>query len=122
MAITGYSTHFVQGQTSASFGSGITVQSTTVTDATHATATVTIAPDAALGSRDVIMTTGAEIAAKVSGFSVSLSPVSDPGRSERRPARDDRVGRDYRTTDALRAGQTIASFGFGITVNSVTVE
>ena len=44
VAITGDSTHFVQGQTSASFGSGITVQSTTVTDATHATATVATSP------------------------------------------------------------------------------
>ena len=103
VAITGDSTHFVQGQTSASFGSGITVQSTTVTDATHATATVTIAPDAALGPRDVIMTTGAGVCRQGQRVLDFPQPRPDPGRAERRPARDDRVGRDYRTTDALRA-------------------
>ena len=38
VAIVGVFTNFVQGQTSASFGAGITTVSTTVTDATHAVA------------------------------------------------------------------------------------
>jgi bacillolysin len=62
VTLTGASTHFLQGQTVASFGSLITVNSTTVTDATHATANVTIAAAAALGPRAVTVTTGGEVA------------------------------------------------------------
>ena len=41
-ALTGQSTHFVQGLTAANFGAGITVNGITVTDATHATANISI--------------------------------------------------------------------------------
>ncbi|PKQ27429.1 MAG: hypothetical protein CVT63_08040, partial [Candidatus Anoxymicrobium japonicum] len=57
--IVGTDTAFGAGST-ASFGADITVNSTTVTDATHATANITIGAGAAAGTRDVNVTTGGE--------------------------------------------------------------
>ena len=82
--VVGQFTHFVAGTTTANLGAGITVNSVTVSDATHATVNVTIAPGAALGSRTVVLTTAAETAQQVGGFTVtpgqptlfSISPVS----------------------------------------------
>jgi len=57
--IVGADTDFKNGVSQAVFsGSGITVNSTVVTDATHARANVTIEWDAAPGTRDVNVTTG----------------------------------------------------------------
>ena len=60
--ITGQYTHF--GASSAvSFGnSGVTAGTVTVTDATHLTATVTVAATAAVGATSVTVTTGTEAA------------------------------------------------------------
>jgi RHS repeat-associated protein len=71
VAIIGQGTHFTNGTTVANFGAGITVNSTTVTDSTHATVSITIASSAAIGSRTVTMTTGTEMASLPSGFTVS---------------------------------------------------
>ncbi|MBU4392098.1 MAG: hypothetical protein KJ907_10650 [Actinobacteria bacterium] len=67
VSITGSNTSFAGGTSAAAFGSGITVNSTTVTDATHATANITISDNAATGARDVNVTTGSEIPKALSG-------------------------------------------------------
>jgi hypothetical protein len=59
--LSGSFTHWVQGTTLATFGSGITVLSLTVTSPTSATATLNIAPDALVGTRVVTVTTGVEV-------------------------------------------------------------
>ncbi len=71
VSLTGQVTHFVQGTTAATFGAGMTVNSTTVQSATQATASVTIAGDAALGPRTVTVTTGGEVVVLTSGFVVA---------------------------------------------------
>ena len=59
VAITGTNTNFVNGSSVASFsGTGINVISTTVTNATHASAHITIEGGATLGARDVNVVTG----------------------------------------------------------------
>lgn len=59
--ITGNGTHFVNGTSAATFtGDGITVNSTTVIDATHARANITISGAATPGARDVNVITGTE--------------------------------------------------------------
>ncbi|MHB8896295.1 MAG: metallophosphoesterase, partial [Candidatus Geothermincolia bacterium] len=75
--IVGVDTAFVQGTSVASFGSGITPNSTTVTNGTHATANITIAGNATFGTRNVNVTTGDEVPnALIAGFSVEQnSPV-----------------------------------------------
>jgi hypothetical protein len=72
---TTYLTHFASGQSVASFGSGIMVNSLTVTDATHATASIAIDPTAATGPRAASIVTGAETAVSVNAFNV-LAGVS----------------------------------------------
>jgi len=67
VSITGSNTSFTGGTSVAAFGSGITVNSTTVTDATHATANITISDNAATGARDVNVTTGSETPKALSG-------------------------------------------------------
>jgi hypothetical protein len=77
VAITGQNTHFAPGITVASFGTGITVNSLTVNSSTAATASISIAGNAAVGTRDVTMTTGAEVAPASGGFAVTAAfPVS----------------------------------------------
>jgi Putative Ig domain/Galactose oxidase, central domain/Kelch motif len=75
VAITGASTHLVQGSTTASFGAGITVSSLTVTSPTNATAVLNIDPAAVTGARNVTVTTGAEAATLTNGFTVTLAPA-----------------------------------------------
>jgi len=91
IAITGTSTHFVNGSSVLSLGSGIDVNTFNVTDATHATANITVEDAAALGPRDVNITTGTETPdALVGGLTVktvhtiTVSPgaggtISPPG-------------------------------------------
>lgn len=86
VSIAGSYSNWLQGSTVANFGNGITVNSTTVTNATHATANITIAPGASGGSQTVTMTTGTEVAMLAGGFSVtgaaptisSFSPNTGP--------------------------------------------
>ncbi len=71
LTITGQNTHFASGNTVLSFSnSGITVTSLTINSATNASATINIAATASLGFSDVLMTTGGEGAALLSGFQV----------------------------------------------------
>ena len=74
-------TNFVNGNTTADFGSGVTVNSVTVTDATHASASITVTPIAATGARTVRMITnlggGAqEIAIKSNSFTVTAGTAA----------------------------------------------
>jgi hypothetical protein len=71
VTITGQYSNFVQGSTQASFGAGIATNSTTVTTATQATASITIAATATPGGRTVTMTTGLQVASLASGFTVA---------------------------------------------------
>src|SRR5207248_5978815 len=71
VTITGQFTHFVQGTTTANFGSADTaVNSLTVNGATSAVANITISASAATGPRTVTMTTGSETATGVGVFTV----------------------------------------------------
>jgi hypothetical protein len=89
VCITSSFTHFVNGNTTADFGAGITVTSTTVAptgscpqgDATHATANITIQPTAAPGARTVRMITSLgggsqEIAIKSNSFTVNTGSAT----------------------------------------------
>jgi len=76
LTITGQNTHFASGTTVLSFSnSGITVTNLTINSATSASATINIATTASLGFSDVLMTTGGEGAALLSGFQVLPKPI-----------------------------------------------
>ena len=70
-SITGQFTHWVQGTTTASFGTGITVPTLTITSPTTATATINVAAGATIGLHTVTMTTGGEQALLTNGFGVT---------------------------------------------------
>ncbi len=78
VAVVGVNTHFLPGVTQAWFGPGIGVGGAppgalgpvTVTDPTHFTATLTIAPTTVLGFRTVIAKTNGETASLLNGFAV----------------------------------------------------
>jgi hypothetical protein len=81
VSITGSNTHFVQGTTLASFGPGISVGtaaagqpgSVTVTGPTKAIAQIAIRASATVESQTVTVTTGAEHATLVSGFTIGAA-------------------------------------------------
>ena len=123
ITITGQGTHFAQGVTTASFGGDITVNTVTVTSATSATVNVTLQDFATPGLRTVTLTTGGENAALVNGFNVIAGTA-------RVTAVTPASGLQGQTLNVAVTGQftafvngtTTASFGPGITVNSVTVS
>ena len=122
VAVVGQSTNFVNGTTVAGFGAGITVNSTTVTDATHATVSITIQASATPGARTVTMTTGTEAATLANAFTVVGRPVvtsvtPNNGLQGQTLASIAVVGQFTHFAN----GTTVAGFGAGITVNSTTV-
>jgi uncharacterized repeat protein (TIGR01451 family) len=74
ITITGRNTNWVQGTTSASLGSGVTVISTTISSPTNATLLVNIDAGATAGARTVTLTTGTEVDSLANGFSVTIGP------------------------------------------------
>jgi hypothetical protein len=74
ISVTGNGTHFAAGVTTASVGAGVTVDSVTVTDATHAVVHVDIDPNATAGFRNLILATGGETVASINGFLVTATP------------------------------------------------
>lgn len=102
---------------------GITVNSVTVYSATTATASLTISPTATISSRNVIVTTGAQLASITGGFSV-LAGV--PNLISATPG----TGAAGTTLNVVLTGafssfaQAISSvsFGSGITTNFITVS
>ncbi len=79
--VTGAFTHFVNGNTTASFGAGITVNSVTVSDSMHAAVSLSIQPTALVGQRDIQIITnltgGAqEVAVKSGAFTITAGPAA----------------------------------------------
>ena len=70
VAATGLYTHFGPTSVATFSGTGITVNSTTASDATDAVVNITIAANASLGPRNVTITTGSEIASITGQFTV----------------------------------------------------
>jgi hypothetical protein len=110
VVITG--TYFT-GASAVSFGDGITVTSFVVNSSTQITANITTADDAALGKRDVSVTTPGGTRTLASGFSIihtvtSISPRS--GFRGQHPMYVSIYGTYFSDISAV-------SFGTGITVN-----
>src|SRR6266850_2190184 len=122
--LTGQFTHFIQGTRTASYGAGITVATLTVNSATAASAVLNIDPNAATGTRNVTLTTGAEVVTLNNGFAVtSGTPVLqtvDPNTGQQ-GQQNLSVNLAGQFTHFVQ-GTTTANFGAGITVASLTVN
>ncbi|MGB6744794.1 MAG: Ig-like domain-containing protein [Terracidiphilus sp.] len=123
VTLTGLFTSFVNGTSVANFGSGITVNSTTVSNSTTAVANITISTTATLGSRNVTVTTGGQVASITGGFSV-LAGV--PALTTISPT----TGQAGQTVNVVingvfttfQQGFSSVTMGDGITTNFVTVN
>ena len=126
IAITGLNTHFAQGTTVLSFtGTGITVASLTVSSATSAMAVLTISATAAVGARDLTMTTGAEVATLSEGFLVTAAATPTIVSVNPATGQQGQQGLSLAITGQnthFVQGTTVASFGPGIGVASLTVN
>ena len=79
VTITGVFTHFTAGSLVTFGNPGVTASGITLTDATHLTATLTIAAGAATGASNVTVTTGSEVATGSNLFTVTAgTPVAAP--------------------------------------------
>ena len=122
IALVGAGTHWLQGASAADFGSGVVVNALTVADATHASAQITILSTAALGFHTVSMQTDGEYVAMTQGLNITeATPVllsSSPNAGQQGTTFNVQVlGQQTHWV----AGSTVASYGSGITVNSITV-
>ncbi len=123
VTLTGFATNFVNGTTTANFGTGITVNSVTVTSATQAQANITVSPTTTLGYRNVSVTTGTEVVSLANSYQVVQGPAEIAGALS--PSSGGQ-GQSYNvqitgSQTHWAQGVTTASFGGGIQVTSVTV-
>jgi hypothetical protein len=116
---------FISGVTSVDFGSGITAGPVTIDSVgTHVTASITIAPGATAGSRNVTVTNvgpGGGSSALASAFTVAnllptLTSLSTYAAGRGQTLDVTMTGTNFQT------GVTTASFGVNITVNSLKVS
>lgn len=129
ITIQGAGTNFVNGVSSADFGSSITVDTITVSTPTTASVTITIAEDAVLGFRDVNVRTGSETASEdITGpFLVTAEPPAIP-RVVRAEPNDIMQGMTLdlvitgENTSFLESVSEVTFSGSGIRVNSVMVR
>lgn len=127
--LTGSKTGFRPGSTVTIAGSGVSVASTDVLSPTRIIVRLTAAPGAAAGFRDVTVSTdrgdGSIETAKGIGAVQVVAPPSGPTVLSVTPSTV-AVGstRDITISGGLThfAGSSVAGFGAGVTVNSVTVD
>src|SRR5262249_34065260 len=120
VTITGQFTHFVQGSTSANFGSGISVVSLTVSSPTSATAVLNISTSAPATTRNVSVSSPGETVTLANGFTVTTSPVIAQVTPNAAQQGTLNLGVTVvgQNTHFVQ-GTTTASFGAGVTVVSV---
>ena len=123
VTISGQNTHFLQGQTTVSFGADVLVNSVTVSNATTAVANITIGAEAVAGTRTVTVTTGAEILQAADAFTVLSSTVEllliSPSSGQQGQSLSVQIA--GQNTHFVQ-DQTSATFGQGVAVSSVTIN
>jgi hypothetical protein len=120
--VTGSATHFVNGTTTAFFGTGITINSVSVTSSTTANVNITIAPTTTLGLRTVTMTTGAEVATLTNGFTVNQGSATLVSATPNSGAQGASVSVAIVGSNTnFSQATTTASFGPNIGINSIVV-
>lgn len=107
VAIVGTSTHF-SGSTTVSFGSNITVSNVSASNATHLTCDIVIGGTAVAGARNVVVTTGSEIATGTNAFT-----VTGPAFSSVTPS----SGNQGATLNGVAIVGTLTHFSGSTTVN-----
>jgi len=119
LALTGQSTHFVDGTTVADFGAGVSLSSLAVSSPTDATGVISIDAAAATGPRLVALTTDSET---VTGLFTIVPPILTDVSPDR--GQQGRANLVVRLTGRSThfSNNTTADFGPGIAVNSIVAE
>jgi len=118
VVVTG--TNFVDGAVASFSGTGITVNTTTFTDASHVTANITIDPSATLTSRDVTVTNPDTQSATCSAcFTVILPAPTATSVSPTTGEAGTTINVTVTGTNFV-SGATVSFSGTGITVNTNT--
>jgi len=107
------------GATAVSFGAGVTVNSFNVKSATQISANISISAGAALGSRNVAVTTPNGTGTLIKGFTVVQAPPTVTGVSPNQGSRGQNLSVTITGTNFTDA--TAVSFGAGITVTPFSV-
>ncbi|MBI5755929.1 MAG: tandem-95 repeat protein, partial [Nitrospirae bacterium] len=68
---------FIAGKTRAAFGTGVTVNSTTVESLTSLTANITVSPTAAIGSRSIGVVTNTQTAIRPGAFTITSAATNN---------------------------------------------
>ncbi len=116
--------NFINGTTSVSFGPGVTVNSVVVNSQTSLTANVTIAADAVIAARSVVVTNAApgggsatlSFVFNVQNAAPTLTSVSPSSATRSQTLNVTIAGTGF------YSGVTMMSLGSGITINSTTVN
>jgi PKD repeat protein/sporulation protein YlmC with PRC-barrel domain len=119
LSVTITGAHFI-GTTGVTFGSGITVNSFVVRSTTEITANITISGSAAIGARDVLVTTPYGLATNTGGFAVNQAPPTITSVSPSSGIQGESLSVTISGTDFT--GVTAISFGVGIMVNGWSVD
>lgn len=123
LTISGSATHFTAATPLVSLGPGVTVTQVVVDSATQLRATVDVSPTAPVQFNDVVVTTLGEVATLAGVFQVRAAPAVIVGATPFSGYQEQTL--DVAVTGAFThfsTGATTASFGPGITVNTVTVQ
>jgi hypothetical protein len=127
VVVAGQFTNFVNGVTTAGFsGTGISVNSVTVTNPTSVTLNVDISPIAVPNQRTVTVTTNAEVvSSSVTGtfFTVTPSPAAVASVSPNHGSQGETLSVNITGfVTHFANGSTSVSFGNGVSVNSIVVN
>jgi hypothetical protein len=126
VTITGDATHFVQGQSALKFSNaGIVPGNITVTDSTHLTVPVTIAPNAPNGPSDISVVTGAETAMGTGLFTVAprlpiITSITPSAGQQSQTISDVTVAGAF--THFTQAKPSVTFANPGIVASDVTVQ
>jgi len=119
LSVTVTGTYFL-GATAVSFGDQVTVDNLTVSSSTQMTATISIDSSAALGSRDVSVTTPAGTGTLPGGFAVTRPSPTIASVDPKQGIQGETL--TVTVTGTYLEGATSLSFGTGITVNNRTID
>lgn len=120
-------TKFTQGQSQPNFGPGVTVNTVQVLALNQLTANISIDAAAALSTRDVVVTTGTEVAsgpgpADAANFTVTGAPAFSLDPASLIQGQQNVTVNINPQFLTLSAGNTFINFGSGITSNEIPVN
>ncbi len=121
VTLNGQFTNWTTAST-VSFGPGITVTNVNRVSATQLIATINIALLAAIGPRDVVVTTGTQVVTRTGAFQVNLGPkITQVSPNTGQRGVTNLAVQITGEATAWAQASTSVSFGAGITVGTVTV-